>query len=147
MEHKVHLNCAALTNTQDKLNCALKVCTGESSQQIFEVKFEKELEEIIQHEGLKALFIKNVDEANKQGAFENYKKLVDQLASWLHEICPEYPYPNMMITNIIEGSMLQNFYAEHLPRLTNSINGEPQTNHFFMNLYQSIIQNYSNASK
>ncbi len=147
MEHKIHLSCASLPTTTDKLNCSLRICLGQNTTQIFEVKFENELQQIIQNEGLKAIFIKNVDEVNKLGVFENYKKLIDQLVNWVIEICPNYPYPNMLITNMIEGSMLQNFYAEHLPRLTNSLNGKTQSTDFFMSIFTLTIQNYSNVNK
>jgi len=40
------------------------------------------------------------------------------------EINPTYKYPHMLISTIIEGAHHQRFFAQHLPRLTDAVNGE-----------------------
>ena len=43
----------------------------------------------------------------------------NSLHSVIKEINPDYKFPNMLLSTIIEGAHLQVFFAEHLPSLTN----------------------------
>ena len=74
---------------------------------------------IVISESSKSYLTKDVDKANREGAFTNYKKFVERVATIILEINPSYKYPNMLLTTIIEGAHAQLFFAEHLPRLTN----------------------------
>ena len=71
------------------------------------------------NESSKVLFTKTVDDVNKDGVFSVLKQLVEHLAKIVLELNPNYPYPNMLISSMIEGSNHQHFFAAHLPRLTN----------------------------
>ncbi|MEN9399929.1 MAG: hypothetical protein RL632_1030 [Bacteroidota bacterium] len=80
---------------------------------------EQALKEIIINESSKALITKDVDEENKVGVFSVYKALVGNVAQLMNEVNPDYPYPNMLASSMIEGSNQQRFFAMHLPKLTN----------------------------
>lgn len=101
---------------------------------------EAKLQEIIEQEGVKSLLTKEVDSINQTGAFENYKQLVGYLAELIHQINPNYPYPNMLITTIIEGAHLQHFFADHLPRLTNRSKNHESIGSFYLHLLTSSLQ-------
>lgn len=101
---------------------------------------ETKLQEIIEQEGVKSLLTKQVDTINQTGAFENYKQIVSYLAELIREINPDYPYPNMLITTIIEGSHLQHFFADHLPRLTNRSENHQSVTAFYLHLLISSLQ-------
>lgn len=101
---------------------------------------EAKLQEIIEQEGVKSLLTKEVDSINKTGAFENYKQLVEYLAELIQHINPNYAYPNMLITTIIEGAHLQHFFADHLPRLTNKSENHQSVGSFYLHLLTYSLQ-------
>ncbi|PCI34090.1 MAG: TetR family transcriptional regulator [Flavobacteriaceae bacterium] len=76
------------------------------------------LGEIIFSESIKAYHTKNVDEENKRGCFKAYIGVVQRVSSIVLEIKPTYKYPHMLISTVIEGAHQQNYFAEHLPKLT-----------------------------
>ncbi len=73
---------------------------------------------IICQESSKAYLIKEVDVLNRHGVFFNYKKIVAIISDIILKINPDYPYPNTLVTTIIEGMHHQIFFRKHLPALT-----------------------------
>lgn len=89
---------------------------------------------ILVTESAKAYLTKDVDNANKDGAFYSYKQFVSRISEIIIEINPRYQYPQMLVTTIIEGAHLQSFFAEHLPRLTNNLNTPNYISDFYTKL-------------
>jgi AcrR family transcriptional regulator len=104
------------------------------------LKNELLLKQIVINEAIKVVFTKEVDEENQIGIFGIYKDVVDTVAAIIKEINKEYPYPNMLVSNMIEGSNQQRFFAEHLPRLTNSRMESDLVEDFYMDLVFKTIQ-------
>lgn len=98
------------------------------------------LREIIISESIKSYLNKNVDKANKEGAFLNYKKFIERVSKIITEINPNYEYPQMLLTTIIEGAHLQVFFAEHLPYLTNKQKSPDYITRFYTNIAQQSIK-------
>lgn len=107
---------------------------------------EAKLQEIIEQGGVKSLLTKEVDSINKTGAFEHYKQLVGYLAELIQRINPDYIYPNMLITTIIEGAHLQHFFADHLPRLTNRTENHDSIVSFYLHLLISSLHPNGNSN-
>ncbi|MFN6074613.1 MAG: TetR/AcrR family transcriptional regulator [Fluviicola sp.] len=147
VEHKIHFATVNLNETKEGLDKAINILLWNEAVNNMEFQHEKELKEIIKNEGFKAFLIKNIDQVNSLGVFENYKKIVDHLSNWLIDLCPEYPYPKILISNIIEGSIVQDFYSEHLPRLTNTIDGKCQSASYFLNIYEQVFKDYGRSNK
>jgi AcrR family transcriptional regulator len=61
---------------------------------------------------------KGVDDLNKIGFYSNLKKLVKMISNIILEIDADYKYPNALATNIIELALNNEYYIQHLPRLT-----------------------------
>ena len=76
------------------------------------------LSNIIISESIKSYHTKNVDEENKKGYFKTYKMVVQRVSNILLEVKPDFQFPHMLISTIIEGSHHQKYFAEHLPQLT-----------------------------
>ena len=76
------------------------------------------LSEIIFTESLKTYHNVNVDKRNQKGSFKAYKSVVKRVSEHVLEIDPDFEYPHMLISNVIEGAHQQKFFAEHLPSLT-----------------------------
>ena len=96
---------------------------------------------IVISESSKSYLTKDVDKANKEGAYYNYKQFVKRLGKIIKEISPRYKYPHMLLSTIIEGAHLQFFFAEHLPGLTNVQKSNSYITRFYTDLaLQSIKQ-------
>lgn len=100
----------------------------------------KKMYRIIISESSKSYLTKNVDKANKEGSFIYYKNVVTQIAKIILEINPNYLYPNMLLSTIIEGAHLQLFFGEHLPSLTNKQKNKDYISKFYLDLAFSAIK-------
>ena len=89
------------------------------------------LQDVIALESSKTFLSKKVDEENQAGYFLQYKKLVDRISAVIIEINSGYPYPNALVTTILESSFHQRFFGEHLPRLTNELHNQNNLNDFY----------------
>ncbi len=81
------------------------------------------LSEILVTESVKAYHTKEVDSDNKKGYFGSYKKVVQRVSDMVIQCSPNYQYPHMLISTVIEGAYQQRYFAKHLPKLTD-VGGE-----------------------
>lgn len=102
------------------------------------------LKKLVINEASKVIQTKDVDSENKDGVFALYKNVVENVASIIMEIAPSYKFPNMLVTSMIEGSNQQHFFAEHLPKLTNSEVEKDFVELFYQELIFKTIQ-YDNV--
>jgi len=98
--------------------------------QINEVKLQK----IVIAESSKIYLNKKVDQENELGFFRQYKDVVERVGSIMLEMNPKFKYPNMLVSTVIEGAHHQRFFAEHIPRLTDVIEGEDAITEFYIEL-------------
>ncbi|MFT4544350.1 MAG: AcrR family transcriptional regulator [Polaribacter sp.] len=101
---------------------------------------EVKLNRIIINESAKVYLNKHVDIENREGFFLDYKELVQRVSDVILEINPNYKYPHMLISTLIEGTHLQRFFAEHLPRLTDVVEGEDSATEFSLETIFSAIK-------
>ena len=76
------------------------------------------LHRVIVENANKLYHTKNVDELNKEGYYGNYKKIVKLISQMILDIDPKFKYPVAFATNIIEHSLNNEYYMQHLPSLT-----------------------------
>jgi AcrR family transcriptional regulator len=98
------------------------------------------LKKIVINEASKVIQTKEVDNENKDGVFTLYKNVVKNVANMITEVAPSYKFPNMLVTSMIEGSNQQHFFAEHLPKLTNSEVEKDFVELFYQELIFNTIQ-------
>ena len=125
MEYRLEYLLANLPSAEERLRRSIsllteKVVEDSNFSHINEVK----LNRIVVAESLKAYLTREVDEDNRQGAFAFYKELVDRVSAIVLELNPDFAYPHMLVSTIIEGGHLQRYFAEHLPRVTDVREGE-----------------------
>ena len=82
-----------------------------------------------------------VEDQNSLGAYTSYKQLVQRISENVVEINPEFKYPHMLISTVIEGSHHQRFFSEHLPKLTDVVEGEDAITTFYTQLTLQTINN------
>ena len=66
----------------------------------------------------KVYHTKEVDILNEDGYYVNYKKIVKTLAGIILEIDSKFKYPKAFATNLVEQSLNNEYYIQHLPSLT-----------------------------
>lgn len=141
-EYKLTLAMINVEHAEERLKRAITLITSpieEDSRflQINEVK----LDHIIRSESSKIYWHKNVDEVNKLGVFKPFKDFVQRIADVILEIQPNYKYPHMLVTTIIEGAHHQQHFAEHLPRLTDIVAGENAVFEFYYDIVIKSLRN------
>jgi AcrR family transcriptional regulator len=132
-----------ITNIEDKkeqLKRAIDILTKKVAEDgsyahINEIK----LNQIIITESSKSYMHKEVDNENKEGAFLGYKHIVSKVAELITDINPNYKYPNMLISTIIEGAHHQRFFQDHLPTLSNQYNNEDSVADFYSDIVLKVI--------
>lgn len=112
----------AITNIEDKelkLKKAIAIITEDVHEdRSFKDINERKLQKVVYDESAKAYINKLVVNENKNGVFANYKSVIQRVSEIITEINPDYPYPKMLVSTIIEGTHLQRFFVDHLPGLT-----------------------------
>lgn len=98
------------------------------------------LSNIIISESIKSYYTKDVDEENKRGYFKTYKRVVKRVSNILLEIKPDFEFPHMLISTIIEGSHHQKYFAEHLPSLTDVTNKKNTIEQFYTEMAINFIK-------
>ncbi len=101
---------------------------------------EIKLSRIVITESSKIYLNKNVDKDNSDGIFKPYKDLTQRISDIVLEINPTYKYPHMLVSTVIEGAHHQRFFSKHLPRLTDTIDGEDSIVSFYLELVNKSIQ-------
>lgn len=89
-------------------------------------------------ESSKAYMTKEVGEENKEGCFGGFKRLCDRLRDLVLAVNPYHPYPAALASNVVDGSMVQRFFAEHLPSLTDKGAKSRIPDHFVHLVFASV---------
>lgn len=131
LDYRLVLATTNIESAEERLRRAVNVvvCQVEEDSNFSHIN-EVKLNRIIISESSKAYLNKHVDSENKEGFFVDYKDLVQRVSDIIVEINPEYPYPHMLVSTLLEGAHLQRFFAEHLPGLTDVIEGEDSATEF-----------------
>ena len=85
---------------------------------------QEKLHNIVVENATKVYHTKKVDALNKEGFYMNYKKIVKTLSEIIIEIDPKFKYPKALASNIIEQSLNNEYYLDHLPGLTDVNNSK-----------------------
>lgn len=108
-----------LTDQKIKLKSIIRLLTHElpinSGELDYNIKF---LNQIVITESSKVYLVKEVNEINKSEVFKPYKELCAKIALVISAYNKKYPYPKSLSSTIIEASHHQQFFCQHLPRLT-----------------------------
>jgi len=140
-EYQLVFETANITSAEKRLEKSIAIISNNMKEEITinEININK-LHRIIICESSKSYLTKEVDKANKEGTYSNYKQFVSRIVEIIKEINPNYKYPNMLLSTIIEGAHLQVFFAEHLPRLTNIQKTEDYVSKFYIELALKAIK-------
>nr|WP_299387166.1 TetR/AcrR family transcriptional regulator [Allomuricauda sp.] len=119
LEYKMVFATTSISDPQEKLRKAIAILTQTVEQDVsFSHVDEIVLNKIVINEYSKSYLTKEVDQENKEGYFEIYKRLVDRLREMIMAVDREYAYPLSLASTIMEGALHQYFLQEHFPNLT-----------------------------
>ncbi|MGD1847437.1 MAG: TetR/AcrR family transcriptional regulator [Salibacteraceae bacterium] len=140
MEYRLVFRIANIESPVERLKRAVSLLTEQVEEDgSFRHINETKLNRIVICESSKSYLTKAVDRENKEGVFLDYKSLVGRISEIIKEINPQYKYPHMLISTVMEGAHLQRFFAEHLPRLTDQIEGEDAIADFYSEMVLKAI--------
>ena len=141
IEYRLIMATMNIEDPKKRLDNCIQVLTEQVSEdmtvsQVNEVK----LQSIVIEESSKVYLNKKVAEDNRHGFFLPYKDVVHRIADIIEEMRPDFKYPHMLVSTIIEGINHQRFFTSHLPRLTNVIDGEDAVCAFYGQLTNRILE-------
>ncbi len=142
IEYQILFSTNNISSALDRLKIAVQVL---SKPVQFDPTFlhinEAALYRVVVSESSKVYLTKAVDMDNKEGYFVSYKRLCKLISSFVIELNPSYPYPNSLISTLIESTHNQRFFAEHLPQLTEIKQGkEGLMVDFLMDIIYKVIK-------
>ncbi len=112
-----------IKSKEEKLKQVLDLFTHELPESAGELDYNKKfLNEIVITESSKVYLIKEVSENNKDKMYSSYKQLISKISDLLLDYNPKYKYPHSLATTIVETSHQQQFFCNHLPKLTDNKN-------------------------
>jgi len=119
LDYRIEIAIGSLTSAEEKLRASIRVITAEKKvDPTFQHVNEEALHRIMVNELEKTYLTKWVDNDNKDGMFGGFKELTGKLSGYVHEMAPEYPYPNSLVTTVLLAANEQLFFIQHLPTLT-----------------------------
>ncbi len=140
IEYKIVFSTANLNSSKDKLLTAITILTEDITEDnTFSYIDETLLHKIIISESAKAYYTKDIDEENQKGFYKTYKKVVQRVSDIVMEVNPEFEFPHMLISTVIEGAHHQRYFSKHLPSLTDVVEGKNNIVRFYNDLVLKTI--------
>lgn len=140
LEYKLVFATANVEPVERKLTRALESVTETAQTDLqFSHIDETLLQKIVMAESTKAFLTKEVEEENKQGYFNNYRRLCERLSDIVLEVNPDFEFAHTLISTVLEGCHLQKFFGRHLPGLTDTAKNDDAVSAFFIALTFSMI--------
>lgn len=142
MEYQIVFAHANISSPEERLKKSIELLTGGLPDLVgYPHINSKNLYTILVTESSKSYLHKKVDAENSNGSFLGYQRIVGIVSEVILEINPSYKYPHMLISTIVEGSHHQRFFAEHLPKLTDQIDGKDAIQDFYAELvFKSVTE-------
>lgn len=130
-----------ISSAEQKLKLAIAIVAEDITDEVKHDLFDLDvLSRIVVSESSKAYLFKGVDEANKEGAYASYKRLVERISSIVLEINAAFKYSHTLISTIVEGVHHQKYFAQHLPSLTDIKKNAKELEQFYYQMAIGIIK-------
>lgn len=128
-------------NSNKKLQIVIDLLSSELPTLDGEFEYNKKfLNHIVIHESSKVYLIKEINEINKEDVFRPYKELCKCISNIILECNPNYKFAHSLSSTLIETAHHQQFFASHLPSLTDisNISKENYVKEFLEDLTKKI---------
>jgi AcrR family transcriptional regulator len=128
-----------LTDPSRKLEVALRLLVigpiGRNNEYVDPVS----LHQMIIEESVKSMMTKDVDKHRQNGFFSSYCRIGERISELITQISPDYKFPKTLVSTVMEASLMQPFYAKHLPMMTEMPVNEDERVAFFKDLVFNVI--------
>ena len=141
IEFKLELLTTNVSSAEEKLDKSVQLLTEQVKEDdTFTFINQVTLNKIIIAESVKAYHTKQVDKENEKGFYKTYKRVVQRVCDFVLEINPQFKFPHMLVSTIIEGAHHQRFFSEHLPSLTDFEEGKNNIVDFYKQLTKDALK-------
>lgn len=143
IEYRLIIESTNISNPKERLIRMIHALTSiPNPDNEFVFSQELKLKRVVINEAAKAFLTKEVDKENNAGAYKVYKSIVARVVNVISEVSPNYPFPAMLVSMLIEGSNQQRFFGEHLPHLTNILPEKDAFEDFALDLVTKTLGIY-----
>ncbi len=140
IEYRLVYKTTDLKSPHDKLNKAVELLTETVTEDnSFLYINETKLHQIIIKESSKAYYTKDVDKENAKGFYKTYKRVVEIVSDFVLAINPNFEFPHMLVSTIIEGAQHQRYFSKHLPALTDHQEGKNNILRFYLGMINKTV--------
>jgi len=140
VEYHIVFATSNLQNREEKLSKALDVIINPIGKDQYADHINLDLlHKIITSESIKVYLTKEVNREDKEGYFSGYKRLVNRLSELMLEINPHYRYAHSLATTVLEGTLLQKYFSDHIPAISDFTHHPESMNVFFKELVFSTL--------
>lgn len=121
LEFVAKMRMQQITDATAKLKLLLEIITHNDVNSYEMQEYDlKKLHSIVISESSKSYLVKEVDEINKELVFNPLKSLCQCIGEVISEINPNFSYPKSLASTLMETAHDQQFFSEHLPKLTDN---------------------------
>lgn len=144
VEYHVVFVTGSISNPEEKLRKALDVIVFPMKGGQFSDHINPDLlHKIVTSESLKVYLTKEVCREDKEGYFDGYKRLVNRLSDMILEVNPSYRFAHSLANTILEGTLLQKYFTDHIPEISDFSQKPGTMSDFFTELVFSTIKSKS----
>jgi|694.fasta_scaffold07250_14 AcrR family transcriptional regulator len=138
-EYKLVFDTANITDPSVRLEKGIRSITDPITEKgSFGYLDLRALYRIAVSESGKAYMTKEVDGEHKEGCFSSFKRICDRLRELILDVRPDHPFPALLSSNVVDGSMVQRFFAEHIPTLSEKNARNRMPDHFVELVFATI---------
>ncbi len=142
MEFLVEFQLQNIYDIKQKLSTIIAIITNTLPNSSGGTDYNKNyLNKIVIAESSKVYLIKEVNEINKNEVFKPYKDLCARIATVIVSYNSTYEYPHSLSSTLIEASHQQQYFCEHLPKLTDvkTVSSTNYTKHYLEDLLFKVL--------
>lgn len=121
LEFQTKMRLMNVKDSKEKLEIILEIITYNfvSDDSLLDFNLDR-LNAIVISESSKVYLVKDVDEINQEMSYAPLKNYCLYIAQVIKEFKPDYEFPNSLASTLLETSHDQQFFSEHLNRLTDN---------------------------
>jgi AcrR family transcriptional regulator len=142
MEFLVEFQLQNIQHVKDQLRTVIAIITNTLPNSSSGTDYNKYyLNQIVVAESSKVYLTKEVSEINQKQVFKPYKDLCARIANIITAYNASYKYPHSLSSTLIEASHQQQYFCEHLPKLTDikALPHDDYTKHYLEDLLFKIL--------
>ena len=141
MHYMILMDIRNMKDPKEKLTSAIRTLVNSLDSTLTpDYIDETRLHRLVVENASKVYHTKQVDSLNTEGYYVNYKKLIKTLAMLIQDLSPDFKFPVAFATSIVEQSLNNEYYLEHLPGLTDALNSDEDARESTIKMIMYLIE-------